>query len=145
MIEIRLGQLADLEDLDVINAEVAYPNPSLLMQESIEAERIYVAVAEGGSVVGYGLIQFLWGDTPLLSLLKVLPGYQGTGIGTQLLAAVESKLSSGGYKSLFSSTDKTNELSQKFHIKHGFEKIGELDMDHGVEWFLKKQLAGNGE
>ena len=129
MIEIRLGAVSDLADLDSINKIVAYSNPSEFMEEAIDKGCIFVAAKDEDSVVGYGLIQFLWGDTPLLSLLKVLPEYQGTGIGTQLLAAVETKLSGEGHKSLFSSTDKTNELSQRFHAKHGFEKIGELDMD----------------
>ncbi len=140
MIDIHLASTTDIADLDTINDEIAYPNPSEFMAESIDKGRIYVAATEQGSVVGYGLFQFLWGDTPLLSLLKVLPDHQGNGIGTQLLTAIENDLAGRGHKSLFSSTDKTNELSQRFHSKHGFEKIGELDMDHGIEWFLKKEL-----
>ena len=48
--------------------------------------------------VGYGIYQLLWGNTPFLSLLKVIPDYQRHGIGPKILEKIEDRLKKQGYK-----------------------------------------------
>lgn len=146
MITVRLATSQDLDAViaakkKVTPAEPLYTEVEQVIAENIQAERLYVAETENGEVAGFGMFHIIWGDTAMLALLKVDPDHQGQGVGSQILKAVQDDVASRGYENLLSSTEKINELSQKFHAKSGFEEIGELDMPHGVEYFYKKQLV----
>ena len=87
---IRLATPADWPTLKKLNQVIDYSQPEAFMHESVKRQRVLVAETKN-EVVGYALWQVLWGNTPVLSLLKIFPKHQRNGAGSALLAAVEKK------------------------------------------------------
>lgn len=117
----------------------AYSHDDSFFKEGITAERVLVAF-HGQDVAGYLIYQILWGNTPFLALVRVLPEFRGKGLGTQLLSLCEEKLKKEGYEALISSSEKSNPEGNAFHTKMGFTSIGTLQMIYGGEVFYKKHL-----
>ncbi len=141
--KILTAKILDLSAILNINTTFdeshEYSHSEDFMLEQLHAGRIFVCKIDW-EVVWYLLYQVLWGNTPLLSLIKVLPNYQWKWIGTSLLTYFEKELRSRWHNLYISSTEKTNILSQKFHEKNNLKKIGSLDMNHGNEIFYSKGI-----
>lgn len=105
-----------LEEIIEVNKFIDYGNPDCYIHDSIKNGLVFVAI-DDGKVIGFSLYQVVWGNTPLLALVKVHPNYQGKGIGTKLVEATEKKLKKEGFHSYTSSTEEKNSYSQKFHNK----------------------------
>lgn len=136
---IRTATTSDWPALEHINHVIDYGQPEAFMHEQVKLERVLVAEKDG-TVVGYALWQFMWGNNPFFALLKVLPEFQKNGIGTQLLTAGEAAIKKAGFNSYLSSTELSNEPGQTWHDKNNFTPIGRLGMLHGEELFYKKDL-----
>ena len=125
--------------LVAINKIIDYDNPDEFILESIEWGRVFVALSDK-RVIGYLLYQVIWGNTPFLALLKILPDFQGQWLGTKFIHVFEEEVSELWYKSYISSTGVENTGSKIFHEKKWFSQIGTLDMPFGGEVFFKKEL-----
>ena len=72
-----------------IERTIAALSPDAL-RERAKAEHIYVACADA-RIIGCGAIAGYWGSTTesILLTIFVLPAYQGKGVGTQIVRALE--------------------------------------------------------
>lgn len=133
------NDLAAIEKINRMFADKVYSHSEDFFSEGIKGGRVLLACV-GEQVVGYLIYQVIWGNTPFLALLRVLPEFRGQGVGSALLGALEEKLKKVGYSALISSSEKENPDGQSFHQKLGFENIGELEMIFGWEVFYKKRI-----
>ncbi|MCD8107566.1 MAG: GNAT family N-acetyltransferase [Oscillospiraceae bacterium] len=63
--------------------------------------------------------------------------YRGVGIGSKVMTAVISRLSSLGYKKITGSiVYKWNVASQKMHERLGFSRVGETDKEYIYEYVI---------
>ncbi len=143
-VNIRLAKSGDMSGIETINSVIDYNNPKEFMAETIQARRLFVAETSDQAIAGYGMYQVIWGNTPVVSLLKVLPEYQRQGLGSRLLLAIEQHVRDRGFDVILSSTEQINEVSTKFHLKHKYEPIGSLQMPHGQENYMSKDLTNTG-
>lgn len=79
-----------------------------------------------------------------LKRIYTLAGWQGTGLGPKLLAAVMDEARARGARDLYLCVFKTNVRARRFYEKHGFTKVGEQYFPVGdipfTDWVLKKSL-----
>ena len=136
---IRLATAHDWPTLEALNKIIDYSQPASFMHEHIKLGRVLVA-ENNGQVVGYALWQVLWGNTPLLALVKVFPEHQKQGAGSALITAFETVIKAQGFENYMSSTMANNSDGQAFHAKKGFSSIGTLNMHYGDEIFYRKDL-----
>lgn len=137
--EIRPATINDWTGIEKINAVIDYGNPKEFMLEHIQLNRVLLAEIQE-EVIGYALWQIIWGNTPFLSLVKVLPSYQQKGAGSALISAFENHLKAQGFRTYISSTMSDNQLGKQFHLKKGFSDIGTLKMHYGNEIFYEKKI-----
>ncbi len=136
---IRIARLNDWPSLEALNKVIDYGQPEAFMKEQIHLERVIVAETDN-EILGYALWQIMWGNTPLLALVKVFPEHQQKGAGSALIDEFEKRIAGEGFKNYMSSTMADNSLGKTFHTKQGFSDIGMLNMHYGDEIFYKKDL-----
>ena len=136
---IQLAHIDDLKEIITLNKIVDYHQPDEFMKESIQAWRIFVYKNQE-KIIGFLLYQVLWGNTILLSLLKVHNDYYQQWIGTKLLHHFEEYLKQQEIKSFMSSTMPDNIWAQTFHEKKWFQYVWTLEMHYGNEIFYRKDF-----
>ena len=133
----------DIESIIAVNKKFSpdheYDHPRSFIKESIEHKRILVS-KKNDQITGYLLYQILWGNTPFLALIKILPDFQAQGLGSDLIKNFEIKIKADGFKKYISSTEKSNKAAQAFHMKNNFKNIGHLNMIYGEELFYSKKI-----
>lgn len=90
---------------------------------------VNVAADDAGRIVGLALVTMqseLLSREPSahLEAIAVADGQEGQGVGSQLLASVESSAKDRGAKSMSLTVFATNERARAFYARHGFD--GEL-------------------
>jgi len=124
-IHIRLFQAADAEDLVEIltrNGQFGHPEiegaAAMNRVAGCEAAVFLVADVDGRAE---GLVRAVYdGSRALIHLLSVRPELQGHGIGTMLVAAVQTELRRRGAPTV---SVLVNDASAGFWRKHGFETV----------------------
>ena len=140
--DINLAGRQDLPAIESINKhceDKEYSHVDSFFEQGIDGHRVFVAYKDG-KPAGYLIWQLLWGNTPFLALLRIIPECRGEGLGSELVEMLCYELKEVGFKALISSSEAVNEGGKKFHEKMGFEQIGELDMIFGKEVFYKRTL-----
>ena len=137
--KIRKAKIGELQEIITLNKIVNYHQSDSFMKESVMSWRVFVIAWKDG-IKGFLLYQELWGNTTLLSLLKVHSSFYQKWIGTKLLEYFEEYLKKQWITSYMSSTMPDNAWAQVFHKKKGFQYIGTLDMHYGDEIFYRKEL-----
>jgi L-amino acid N-acyltransferase YncA len=137
---------ADRNDLRVIQEIdrlfVATQTPADVLRKAIAEGKVVVSES-GEGVVGYVRWDNFWDTIPLCVMIRVRPELQGRGIGRQLYERIEATFRQRGCAFWLSSTDETNENSQRFHESCGFRQIGalaELGQD-AREIFYRKDIS----
>ncbi|MGE3770699.1 MAG: GNAT family N-acetyltransferase [Bdellovibrionales bacterium] len=90
--------------------------------------------------IGFLIYGIIWGNTPFIEHIKIVPDAQRQGIGSKLLEAAKIDIKTKGFAKLLSSTEVINGLGLGFHAKHSFKDIGMLAMPHGDEKFYELSL-----
>lgn len=134
-----LDQLEQVWELEG-NSGTPWVHPQVYFEEALRYKRLLLAM-EGDTAVAYLVYEIIWGNTPFLSLLKVLPDHQRKGIGKLAVKQLEKHLVSLNFKSYVTSSETINEKTKQFFPSLGFERIGELQMQHGGEIFYLKKLS----
>ncbi len=78
-------------------------------------------------MVGYVRWDYFWDSIPLCLMARVKAEHQRRGLGRLLYERIEDTFRRSGCPFWLSSTEETNEDSQRFHEALGFRPIGSGD------------------
>lgn len=139
--EEREDWLGDqLDDFNVANSAAM---AALEDTPADEEEPLHVYALDGRTVVG-GLTGTTWGYWLDIDVLWVDPSYQGTGIGSELLARAERQARSRDCRHVRVET--SDFQAPEFYRRHGYQVAGTLvDYPPGVtEYLFTKSLENGG-
>ena len=137
MATTRLATTADAEALARLlhdfNTEYATesPGPDVLaprLRRLLDGDQTFAVVA-GEPIVGFGLVTLrpnVWFDEPvaLLDELYVIPDRRGHGIGTRLIALMESTCRERGVEQIEINVDEGDHDARRFYERHGYRCTG---------------------
>jgi GNAT superfamily N-acetyltransferase len=126
MYEFREAIARDVNPIQAIDRLFAATSHSAEVLRTAIAEGKVVVAASGGGLAGYVRWDYFWGSIPLCLMLRVKPDHQRRGIGRRLFEHIEANFRERSCTFLLSSTEATNEGSQRFHEACGFRQIGTL-------------------
>ena len=120
----------------------AAPHSTELLLEAIAEAKVVLAEAEEQGVVGYVRWEHFWDCIPLCLTVLVKPEHRRRGVGRRLYQHIEAAFRQRGCTFWLSSTEETNQVSQRFHESLGFRRIGALaELGQDVpEVFYRKDL-----
>lgn len=137
---IKITKATSIDDIKVIfEGEIPDYHPVNYIQSRINDGMVYIAKLEG-NIAGFLIYNVIWGNAPMIELIKILPKYQRQGIGSKILEITKKDLKEKGFKKLLSSTEVVNPLGLSFHEKEKFVELNDLSMWHGEEKFYSIDL-----
>jgi amino-acid N-acetyltransferase len=92
-----------------------------------ESVQEFSVAIENDEVVGCGALHVLWEDLAEVRTVAVIERLRGTGVGHQLMQAIEERAREIGVKRIFCLTFETT-----FFGRHGFEEIQGTPVDADV-------------
>jgi GNAT superfamily N-acetyltransferase len=121
------------------------PGPDVLaprLRRLLGTDRTFCVVA-GDPISGFGLVTLrpnVWFDSPvaLLDELYVVPHLRGHGIGSSLLAGVESVCRARGVEQVEINVDEPDHDARRFYERHGY-RCG--DPDGGTALYYERLLT----
>ena len=123
---------ARLDDVEIIRELInEYAEQEIMLFRSLadlyDSLRDFKLYEYEGRVVGCCALQIVWGDLAEVKSLAVAPGYQGKGIGSDLLQAVIAEARELHLPKIFTLT-----LEAPFFIKAGFAQVPMDTLPHKV-------------
>jgi len=118
--EIRPARTSDIKGIRTLIDTYAV-GKRLLTKETVtlyESVQEFSVAIENGEVVGCGALHVLWEDLAEVRTVAVVDRLRGTGVGHQLMQAIEERAREIGVKRIFCLTFETT-----FFGRHGFEEI----------------------
>lgn len=126
--EIRLARPDDATRLammsrDYIEGGLGWGWTPARVAHSIRDRATNVVVAESGTdLIGFGIMKYLDDDAHLL-LFAVRPEYRGQGVGSRLLAWLESTATTAGIELIFLEARTTNAAARAFYAARGYREL----------------------
>jgi len=100
---------------------------------SIRDRATNVVVAEcGADLAGFGIMKYLDDDAHLL-LFAVRPEYRRRGVGSGLVAWLESTATTAGIELIFLETRARNTAAREFYAARGYRELATLPRYYGSE------------
>ena len=123
---------ARLDDVEIIRELInEYAEQEIMLFRSLadlyDSLRDFKLYEYEGRVVGCCALQIVWGDLAEVKSLAVAPGYQGKGIGSDLLQAMIAEARELHLPKIFTLT-----LEAPFFIKAGFSQVPMDTLPHKV-------------
>ena len=123
---------ARLDDVETIRALInEYAEQEIMLFRSLadlyDSLRDFQLYEIDGEVVGCCALNIVWGDLAEVKSLAVKPGFQGKGIGSQLLQAIIAQARELHLPKVFTLT-----LEPKFFTKAGFAQVEMDSLPHKV-------------
>ena len=118
--EIRPARTSDIKGIRTLIDTYAVGR-RLLTKETVtlyESVQEFSVAIDNGEVVGCGALHVLWEDLAEVRTVAVIERLRGTGVGHQLMQAIEERAREIGVKRIFCLTFETT-----FFGRHGFEEI----------------------
>jgi amino-acid N-acetyltransferase len=118
--EIRPARTSDIKGIRALIDTYAIGG-RLLTKETVtlyESVQEFTIAIEDNEVVGCGALHVLWEDLAEVRTVAVVERLRGTGIGHQIMQAIEERACAIGVKRIFCLTFET-----EFFGRHGFEEI----------------------
>jgi amino-acid N-acetyltransferase len=118
--EIRSARTSDIKGIRALIDTYAIGG-RLLTKETVtlyESVQEFTVAIENNEVVGCGALHVLWEDLAEVRTVAVVERLRGTGVGHQIMQAIEGRARSIGVKRIFCLTFET-----QFFGRHGFEEI----------------------
>jgi len=118
--EIRPARTSDIKGIRTLIDTYAV-GKRLLTKETVtlyESVQEFSVAIDNGEVVGCGALHVLWEDLAEVRTVAVIERLRGTGVGHQLMQAIEERACEIGVKRIFCLTFETT-----FFGRHGFEEI----------------------
>lgn len=128
-----------------INPWAAYGRtPSQLAEffAAVEESCSRKAIRLDGKLAGFVAVRSTWLLGPYLQFLGLMPGFEGGGIGTAVLAWIERE-SPAGTRNHWLCVSAINTRARDFYMRHGFELAAELPglaADHMDELLLRRRI-----
>lgn len=128
-------------DEEIIEAAVdRWYDEEQLTEDLTDEDAVFVIAVEQGDVVGFAQSYVverrdLVGE---IDWLHVVPDHRGEGFGKQLLARVEQELVERGVERVEARVLEENEAGAGFYEGHGFDKVGERDVDIADRTFVEQ-------
>ncbi|MBX4959822.1 GNAT family N-acetyltransferase [Rhizobium lentis] len=88
----------------------------------------YLIAKEGGEIVGFLRFSRFWGRVPYMEMIRVLPGYRRSGVGTALFFAWEAAMRGEGARLLMTSSECDESRPQDWHRRNGFTETGAVEL-----------------
>ncbi len=127
--EIRSAKTSDIKGIRALIDTYAIGG-RLLTKETVtlyESVQEFTVAIEDNEVVGCGALHVLWEDLAEVRTVAVVERLRGTGVGHQIMQAIEDRARSVGVKRIFCLTFET-----EFFGQHGFEEIQGTPVDADV-------------
>ena len=127
--EIRSAKTSDIKGIRALIDTYAIGG-RLLTKETVtlyESVQEFTVAIENNQVVGCGALHVLWEDLAEVRTVAVVERLRGTGVGHQIMQAIEDRARSVGVKRIFCLTFET-----EFFGRHGFEEIQGTPVDADV-------------
>ena len=143
MYTVRDARPDDLPGIERVDLALENHSHGDAVSRAIAEGKVAVAEGEEG-IAGYVRWEHFWDTIPYCTTARVAPDHQRRGLGRRLYEHVEERFRAAGIGFWLSSTEETNERSQRFHEALGFRPIGqlrELDQDVMPELFYRKDLS----
>jgi GNAT superfamily N-acetyltransferase len=139
--QVEVTKKATIDDLqNVMGGEFPAHHPQSFFESRLNDDMAFIAKTDE-QPVGFLLYSILWGNTPLIELIKVKPEFQRNGIGKSLMAAAVQDIKNRiPYEVIISSSETANDMGNLFHKHMGFEPAHSITMYHGEENFYRIQL-----
>ena len=118
--EIRPARTSDIKGIRTLIDTYAV-GKRLLTKETVtlyESVQEFSVAIDHGEVVGCAALHVLWEDLAEVRTVAVIERLRGTGVGHQLMQAIEERAREIGVKRIFCLTFETT-----FFGRHGFEEI----------------------
>ena len=118
--EIRPARSSDIKGIRTLIDTYAV-GKRLLTKETVtlyESVQEFSVAIDNGEVVGCAALHVLWEDLAEVRTVAVIERLRGTGVGHQLMQAIEERAREIGVKRIFCLTFETT-----FFGRHGFEEI----------------------
>ena len=118
--EIRSARTSDIKGIRALIDTYAIGG-RLLTKETVtlyESVQEFTVAIENNEVVGCGALHVLWEDLAEVRTVAVVERLRGTGVGHQIMQAIEERAGAIGVKRIFCLTFET-----EFFGRHGFEEI----------------------
>ena len=118
--EIRSARTSDIKGIRALIDTYAIGG-RLLTKETVtlyESVQEFIVAIDNDEIVGCGALHVLWEDLAEVRTVAVVERLRGTGVGHNLMLAIEERARSIGVKRIFCLTFET-----KFFGRHGFEEI----------------------
>jgi amino-acid N-acetyltransferase len=118
--EIRPARTSDIKGIRTLIDTYAV-GKRLLTKETVtlyESVQEFSVAIDNGEVVGCGALHVLWEDLAEVRTVAVIERLRGTGVGHQLMQAIEKRAREIGVRRIFCLTFETT-----FFGRHGFEEI----------------------
>jgi amino-acid N-acetyltransferase len=118
--EIRSAKTSDIKGIRALIDTYAIGG-RLLTKETVtlyESVQEFTVAVEDNEVVGCGALHVLWEDLAEVRTVAVVERLRGTGVGHQIMQAIEERAGAIGVKRIFCLTFET-----EFFGRHGFEEI----------------------
>ena len=118
--EIRPARTSDIKGIRTLIDTYAV-GKRLLTKETVtlyESVQEFSVAIDKGEVVGCGALHVLWEDLAEVRTVAVIERLRGTGVGHQLMQAIEKRAREIGVRRIFCLTFETT-----FFGRHGFEEI----------------------
>jgi len=127
--EIRPARTSDIKGIRTLIDTYAV-GKRLLTKETVtlyESVQEFSVAIDNGEVVGCGALHVLWEDLAEVRTVAVIERLRGTGVGHQLMQAIEKRAREIGVRRIFCLTFETT-----FFGRHGFEEIQGTPVDADV-------------
>ena len=127
--EIRPARTSDIKGIRTLIDTYAV-GKRLLTKETVtlyESVQEFSVAIDNGEVVGCAALHVLWEDLAEVRTVAVIERLRGTGVGHQLMQAIEERAGAIGVKRIFCLTFET-----QFFGRHGFEEIQGTPVDADV-------------
>jgi len=106
--------------------------------------REYLLLEDDQREIGFLRWSWFWGKIPYMDMIFVAPDLRGAGAGRMLYRNWERAMVERGASVLMTSCEGDEPGPLRWHVKNGFEVVGELQFpgfQESKELFLAKRLA----
>ena len=141
--EISLAKYSDARDISLISKKLIEYGLSTTrysekrVKEAIKHESKNVAISkQGDTLVGFGIMTY-YENSANLDLLAVIPEYQGTGLGQELVSWLEKVALNAGILKIEVQAREINQLGIKFYQKLGYKVIKIIPRVYDMETQVK--------